>query len=164
MKNLGFIFIMTFFLMTLVCSLKAQAGEIYTYTDKDGNTVISNTPIPEKYEKKAKKIESYRRDSPEEIQRYETERKANIQRQEAETRQKQQSNSAQEEARNQNNQRKAQQQKQPQEQQDELTCYNIKEDCVVHVSGMVGHMGSCYATRICKDKYGHTVSSKRIRI
>lgn len=101
MKNLVFIFVMTFFLMALICPLNAQAGEIYTYTDKDGNTVISNTPIPEKYEKKAKKIDSYQRDSPEEIQRYETERKTNIQRQEAESRQKQQINSAQEEARKQ---------------------------------------------------------------
>lgn len=76
----------------------AYAGEIYTYTDKDGNTVVSNTPIPEKYEKKAKKIESYKRDSPEAIERYEMQRKANIQRQEAATRQIHQSNQAQREA------------------------------------------------------------------
>jgi hypothetical protein len=34
------------------------ASDIYTYTDKDGNMVISNTPVPDKYEKKAKKVES----------------------------------------------------------------------------------------------------------
>ena len=70
----------------------AYAGEIYTYTDKDGNTVISNTPIPEKYEKKAKKIESYKRDSPEEIQRYWEDQKAKEQMREAEYRQNQQIN------------------------------------------------------------------------
>jgi len=40
------------------------AEQIYTYTDKDGNTVISNTPVPDKYKPKSEKIESYERDSP----------------------------------------------------------------------------------------------------
>ena len=73
----------------------AFAGEIYTYTDKNGNTVITNEPVPEKYEKKAKKIDSYERSSPEEIRKYEAERKANQQGMEAERRQNQQINSAQ---------------------------------------------------------------------
>ena len=60
----------------------ANAGEIYTYTDKDGNTVISNNPVPEKYQGKSKKIESYERSSPEEIERFEAERKAKEQKQE----------------------------------------------------------------------------------
>jgi len=118
MKKLGFIFVMILFLMTLICSLNAHAGDIYTYKDKNGNIVITNEPIPEKYEKKAKKIDSYKRDSPEVIQRYETERNANIQRQDAETRQKQQINRAQEESRKQNNQRQAQQRKGQSEIQD----------------------------------------------
>ena len=88
------------------------AGEIYTYTDKDGNTVITNTPVPEKYEKKAKKIDSYKRDSPEEIQRYQAEQKAREQSRVAETRQKQQINQVHEEAQKQNNRQQAQQQKQ----------------------------------------------------
>ena len=46
------------------------AEEIYTYKDKDGNTVISNTPLPEKYHNKAKKIETYDRESSEAIERY----------------------------------------------------------------------------------------------
>jgi hypothetical protein len=47
------------------------ATDIYTYKDKDGNTVISNNPIPEKYQNKAKKVEAYDKDSPEAIERYE---------------------------------------------------------------------------------------------
>lgn len=35
------------------------AEDIYTYKDEHGATVISNTPIPEKYQKKAKRIEGY---------------------------------------------------------------------------------------------------------
>jgi len=54
----------------------AIAGTIYTYTDKDGNTVISNTPMPENYEKKAKKIESYERDSPAEIAAHQMKQRA----------------------------------------------------------------------------------------
>ena len=61
MKKIVFvIFILLFFTSSIF------AGEIYTYTDKDGNTVISNTPVPEKYEKKAKKIESTEQESPRE--------------------------------------------------------------------------------------------------
>jgi uncharacterized protein YxeA len=54
----------------------AIAGTIYTYTDKDGNTVISNTPMPENYEKKAKRIESYERDSPAAIAAYQIKQRA----------------------------------------------------------------------------------------
>lgn len=36
----------------------ANAGEIYMYKNKDGNTVISNEPVPEKHKNKAVKIES----------------------------------------------------------------------------------------------------------
>ena len=52
------------------------AEQIYTYTDKDGNTVISNTPMPENYEKKAKKIESYEHDSPSAIAAYQMKQRA----------------------------------------------------------------------------------------
>jgi hypothetical protein len=52
MKKIVFVFFILF-----IFSSPLFAGEIYTYKDKDGNTVISNTQIPEKYEKKAKEIE-----------------------------------------------------------------------------------------------------------
>ena len=55
-------------------SLLVYGGEIHTYTDKSGNTVISNSPVPEKYRNKAKKIESYNRDSPTALERYEEKR------------------------------------------------------------------------------------------
>jgi hypothetical protein len=57
-----------FILSVFVSSTFAE--EIYTYKDKDGNTVISNTPLPEKYNKKAKIIETYDRESPEAIERH----------------------------------------------------------------------------------------------
>ncbi len=61
MKKIVFvIFILLFFTSYIF------AGEIYTYKDKDGNTVISDQPVPEKYEKKAKKIESTEQESPRE--------------------------------------------------------------------------------------------------
>lgn len=75
--------------------ISANAGEIYTYTDKNGNTVLSNTPIPEEHQKKAKKVNSYKQDSPEAMERYEAARKAEEHRQEAKIRQKQQSNAEQ---------------------------------------------------------------------
>jgi len=37
----------------------AKAGEVYTYTDEKGVITVSNTPIPDKYKKKVKKIDSY---------------------------------------------------------------------------------------------------------
>jgi hypothetical protein len=93
------LFLISCFIFTFFTSL--YAAEIYTYTDKDGNTAISNTPMPEKYKNKAKKIGSYKNDSASEIQRYEMNRKANIARQEAEeaaARQRQQANEVQREA------------------------------------------------------------------
>ena len=62
------IFIITIFLMvfSLICPQGAQGGEIYTYTDKDGTTVITNTPIPEKYQRKSQKMDSYRDSTPSE--------------------------------------------------------------------------------------------------
>jgi hypothetical protein len=64
MRNIVFVlFIFSVFVFSTF------AEEIFTYKDKDGNTVISNTPVPEKYEKKAKKIEAYEKASPEEIEK-----------------------------------------------------------------------------------------------
>ncbi|MBU1054518.1 MAG: DUF4124 domain-containing protein [Proteobacteria bacterium] len=54
------IFLLAFF---LICIQIIQAGEIYTYKDKNGKTVISNTPIPDKYKTRAQKIDSYRESS-----------------------------------------------------------------------------------------------------
>lgn len=47
-------------LTMLVISSTVTAGEIRTYTDKDGNTVISNTPPPDNIRSKPRKIDSYR--------------------------------------------------------------------------------------------------------
>jgi Skp family chaperone for outer membrane proteins len=152
MKKLDFIFVMIFFLMALICPQWIQAGDIYTYTDKDGNTIISNTPIPEKHESKAKKIESYKRDSPEEIQRYQAEQKAKEQTREAETRQKHQINQAQKDAQKQNDRQQAQQ-KQPQEQQqkdeEKLNCWTFQPP------------GSPYTWEHCRDKNGK-ITKRRI--
>ncbi len=63
-------------LILFVFASPVFAGDVYTYTDKDGITVISNEPIPEKYEKKAKKIESNKLSSPAELQTYEQQQKA----------------------------------------------------------------------------------------
>ncbi len=129
----------------------AYAGEIYTYTDKDGQTVITNEPISEEYENKAKKIDSYKRDSSKEAQGYEAERKAQVQREEAETRQGQQMN--------------------PKEQKtgkEELKCYTEQDTgrvgggivlpSGVPLGGVVFPGASWY---ICKDKNGKIVSKER---
>ncbi len=54
------IWIITILLMafTLISPQRTQAGEIYTYTDKDGITVITDRPIPEKYKAKAERLDS----------------------------------------------------------------------------------------------------------
>jgi hypothetical protein len=40
--------------------LQSKSGDIYTYTDEKGVTVITNTPLPDDVADKAKKIESYK--------------------------------------------------------------------------------------------------------
>jgi len=62
-----FVFVL-FILSAFVSSTYSE--EIYTYKDKDGNTVISNTPIPDKYKNKVQKVEAYDKDSPEAIERW----------------------------------------------------------------------------------------------
>lgn len=54
------IFVLTIFLMaiTLICSQRTQGGEIYAY-NKNGIKVISDTPISEKHERKAQKMDSF---------------------------------------------------------------------------------------------------------
>jgi|GEM_PF-885140 hypothetical protein len=129
----------------------AYAGEIYTYTDKDGQTVITNEPIPEEYENKAKKIDSYKRDSPKETQGYEAERKAQVQRQEAETRQGQQIN-----------------RKEQKTDKEELKCYTEQDTSRVS-GGIVSPNGVPLGGvvlpgaiwYICKDKNGKIVSKER---
>jgi hypothetical protein len=130
----------------------ANAGDIYTYTDKDGQTVITNEPIPEEYENKAKKIDSYKRDSPQETQGDEAERKAQVQRQEAETRKGQQIN-----------------RKEQKTDKEELKCYTEQHTGrvsggIVLPSGVplggVVYPGASY--RICKDKNGKIVSKERL--
>jgi hypothetical protein len=39
---------------------QSDSGDVYTYTDEKGNTVITNTPLPDNIGNKAKKIESYK--------------------------------------------------------------------------------------------------------
>ncbi len=51
---------------SLIYPQGTQAGEIYTYTDKDGRTIVTNMQIPDEYKAKAKKIDSYREPSPSE--------------------------------------------------------------------------------------------------
>jgi hypothetical protein len=46
------------FVLLMFASLSFADGDIYTYKDKNGVTVISNTPIPEKYQKKTKRLEN----------------------------------------------------------------------------------------------------------
>lgn len=160
--------------------ISANAGEIYTYTDKDGSTVISDTPVPEKYQKKAKKLESNKLSSPEEIQRYQAEENAKEQRREAESSRKRQANEAQAEIRKQNERQQAQQQEQQKQREakkKEPSCYLTKESCTVSggivsggmVSGGMVHGGtvsggheSCHATEVCTDEYGHE-TRKRVK-
>jgi len=40
--------------------LKSESGDVYSYTDENGVTVITNTPLPDKIINKARKIESYK--------------------------------------------------------------------------------------------------------
>jgi len=55
MKKKIFILMLLFVLF----GLNVLAGDIYTYKDKNGNTVISNTPVPDQYKASAKKIDAY---------------------------------------------------------------------------------------------------------
>ena len=142
---MGRIFLISYVFFALLTA--TYAGEIYTYTDEDGKTVITNEPIPEKYENKAKKMDSYQGDSSEEIQRREDE-----------TRQKQQY------------QQQTQQQKLEQQKNEKagLKCYT-KQDTSGVGGGIVGPNGVPLggvmlpgATwYICKDKNGKVVSKER---
>ena len=75
MKNLNPIFIVAIILMafSLIYPHGTQAGDVYKYTDENGNTVISNDTIPERYKAKAQKIDSYREPSTSEIKEFEKE-------------------------------------------------------------------------------------------
>lgn len=63
MKNILFAatFILFFF------SFNIYADDISAYKDKDGVINITDGPVPEKYEKKAKKVDAYNRD---EVEKY----------------------------------------------------------------------------------------------
>jgi hypothetical protein len=123
----------------------AYAGEIYTYTDEEGNTAITNEPVSKKYENEAKKIESYKRDSSEEIP-------------------KQKTNGAKEDVQTQ--QQKLEQQN---NEKAELKCYTEQDTSGVGgaivlpsgvaVGGTVLPGASWY---ICKDKNGKIVSKKKL--
>ena len=63
MKTILIVLALTLFYST------SFAEQIYTYKDKDGNTVISNTPVPDKYKPKAKQIEAYTPLAPGEVAR-----------------------------------------------------------------------------------------------
>ncbi|MFO7665135.1 MAG: DUF4124 domain-containing protein [Desulfobacterales bacterium] len=50
-------------LSTITFSLfppQSESGNVYSYTDEKGVTVITNTPLPDKVRDKARKIESYK--------------------------------------------------------------------------------------------------------
>lgn len=53
--------------------MDVQGRDIYTYKDKDGNTIVTNTPIPERYENKAEKIDSYKEATPPDRNQWERE-------------------------------------------------------------------------------------------
>lgn len=64
----------TGFIATVVLAITASlltaapvcGGEIYTYQDKSGNTVISNTPVPEHSKGKVKILDTYKKITTEE--------------------------------------------------------------------------------------------------
>jgi len=53
---------------------RAEAADVYSYTDENGVLVITNTPLPEKIKAKAKKIDSYRNITDEERKSWEKEK------------------------------------------------------------------------------------------
>lgn len=74
-KAMASIFVLAIFLMAiaLIYFLRTQAGDIYT---DNGIKVISNTPIPEKHERRAQKIDSSNTMTPSERRVLENENKA----------------------------------------------------------------------------------------
>ena len=54
-----------FIIFFLFVSSLVFAADIYTYTDQDGKTIISNKPVPQKYRKKVKTLETYKQPQPE---------------------------------------------------------------------------------------------------
>lgn len=57
-----------FLTVSLFPSSPASGGEIYMYKDKNGNTVLSNTPVPEQRQKEIKIIDRYKDTTPAEQQ------------------------------------------------------------------------------------------------
>lgn len=130
----------SFILFILASSI--YAGEFYNCIDRDGNTILTNSP--QDGMKKCVLKESYKDPTPQE--------RAREQSREAETRQKRQINSAQEDARKQNDRQQEQpQQAQPQQQkEEEEKCWTFQPK------------GSPYTYLHCKDKNGKTISKGRI--
>ena len=158
MKKIIFLIPFVFFVHLSV----GYTEDIYKYTDEKGIVTLSNTPIPDKYEMKAERIDSYNRDSPAEIQRYQETEKAKEQGREAEINLRRQINRAQEDA-----DRIRRQEAEKQKAKEEIRCYTYQEPG--HVSGgvvsggiVVGgvvHPGKLWY--ICKDKNGKIVSKER---
>jgi hypothetical protein len=170
-----------FIAMVTAISLPVYSGEIYMWIDEKGGKHITDRP-PEK-PAKIIDVETYKRDSPDEIQNFQAEQKANEQRQEAEHLQRQQINRAQEEADRAREEaaRNKQQQRDQQKDKEELRCYTVQSPGVLTgamvtggtvipgsggmvtggavTGGVVTGGASWY---ICKDKNGKIVSKTRL--
>ena len=158
----------SFILFILASSI--YAGEFYNCIDRDGNTILINSP--QDGMKKCVLKESYKDPTPQE--------RAREQSQEAESSRNRQANEAQEAARKQNERQQAQQQEQQKQREakkKEPSCYLTKESCTVSggivsggtVSGgmliggtVSGGSEHCHATEVCTDEYGHE-TRKRVK-
>ena len=125
MKGLGIVLVIGFSLLTLFCPPKGETEEIYTYTDKDGNTVLSNIRDPQK--QKVKKNESDRRGFSSNIQQHQKERKESEKILETEQRSKQQIKQAQQEAEQRRKQQIIREQKEA-EQRQKQTASQAKQE------------------------------------
>ena len=71
---------------TILCTItfsffppQSESGDVYSYTDENGVIVVTNTPLPEKIRKKARKIESYKDITDEDRKRWEKEKEDTMQ-------------------------------------------------------------------------------------
>ncbi|PKN69634.1 MAG: hypothetical protein CVU54_09880 [Deltaproteobacteria bacterium HGW-Deltaproteobacteria-12] len=156
MKLLGIVFVIGFSLLTLICAPKGQAEDIYTYTDKDGNTVLSNIRDPQK--QKAKKNEAGKRGLSSNIQLHQKERKESEKILEAEQRRKQQMIKEQKEAEERSKQKTKQAQQvteqQPKKQAPQEQAKTGRTGCEIvdfsQYERMIG-IGDSIVARTCVD-------------
>ena len=150
----------SFILFILASSI--YAGEFYNCIDRDGKTILTNSP--QDGMKKCVLKESYKDPTPQErakeqreIETYRQRMRTGIERNRAEAEQKSEALRAQQQ----------EQQKQREAKKKEPSCYLTKERCTVSggiVSGGTVSGGSeyCHATEVCTDEYGHE-TRKRVK-